>query len=469
MKTSFITLVWWMAREEFRFHARLFGGGRFLGFPAMIALLIGLSVFLLEYIGVELTGIIFSVHLLVLLFGLQTGALGLTGQDALENLLGDVTFLIYSSRTLPITQRTLLAAFFIKDLGYYALILTLPATIGFAVVLPLSVLPLLFISLTGMFGLGIVLTLLGLSLPSSDLSYRLIGVLALGILALVWMNGIDLLQFTPYGFFVDQTVISAVTGFAPTVALAGVVFVTFEPRSSTGIQTYSNQFTQFARVLPERTGPIAGKTLIDVQRSNGGVLTLVLSVSLLFGVSLYMIQIIETATGLLVPVGLTLSALLSLASFLVYTWLVQFDSVEEYTFLPLGINDVMDGKALAFTLVAYPTALLHYMLGVLALGTSISDGLIGAAMLVSLMVYFFGLTVYLTGFSPNEFLFDVVRFSAFGVGLMLPLVPLLVVALVSPAYTTTNSALLLLFGGCFAAMGLLLQKLSVRKWSQMLR
>jgi hypothetical protein len=129
----------------------------------------------------------------------------------------------------------------------------------------------------------------------------------------------------------------------------------------------------------------------------------------------------------------------------------------------------MHGKALAFTLVAYPTALLHYGLGVLALGTSVADAVIGGVLLVSLMVYFFGLTVYLTGFSPNEFLFDVLRFSAFGVGLMLPLVPLLVIALIAPQYTPINTAVLLLFGGVFAASGFALHTRSVTKWSRRLR
>jgi hypothetical protein len=163
-----------------------------------------------------------------------------------------------------------------------------------------------------------------------------------------------------------------------------------------------------------------------------------------------------------------MGSLLSLSAFLVYTWLVQFDSVEEYLFLPLSLKEVLSGKALAFTILSYPTALIHYLLALFVLGTETVDALLGGVLLISMMVYFFGLTVYITGFSPNEFLFDVVRFSLFGFGVMLPLVPLLVIALVNPQLTGVTAALLLLLAGAAVATGLTLYKRSVSKWSALL-
>jgi hypothetical protein len=455
-----------MTIEEFRFHSQLFGGTRFLGFPVAIAAMVALAVYLLNLISVEVSGIVLAIHALVFLFGLQTGALGVTGRDALENLLGDFTFIIYSSRTLPVTHRQLLAAFFVKDLSYYALILTLPATVGFAVVLPLVDLLPLFISLTGMFALGVVTTLLGLSLTDAGIGSRLLGVVTSGGVALAWMNGIDVVQFTPYAVVRSPSALSLLTGLAPVGLLVGIVYLTFTPRNSQETRSRSNQFNSLAARLPPGRGAIAAKTLVDVQRSNGGLVAVLLSVSLLFGVSLYLLQLVKSATGVSVPVGLTMGSLLSLSSFLVYTWLVQFDSVEEYLFLPLSIPDILSGKALAFTLMSYPVALIHYALAVAVLGAELTDAILGLVILVSMMVYFFGLTVYITGFSPNAFLFDVVRFSAFGVGVMVPLVPLLVVSLAVPELTLVNVSLILLFAGLAVSAGLTLYRWSIQKWTQ---
>lgn len=467
-RAPFFSLVRWMAIEEFRFHTQLFGGKRFLGFPVAITVLVALAVFLLDLISVEVVGIVLAVHVLVFLFGLQTGALGVTGRDALENLLGDITFIIYSSRTLPVTHKRLLAAFFVKDLGYYALILTLPATLGFAVVLsPAELLP-LFISLTGMFALGVVLTLVGLSLADAGIGSRVAAVIAGGGVSIAWLNGLDVLQFTPYAVVQSPTLLSAVTGFVPILLLAGVAYLTFTPRSGNATRSRSNLFGTLVDKLPPGRGAIAAKTLVDVQRSNGGLVTVILSVSLLFGVSLYLLQLVQSATGLSVPVGLTMGGLLSLSAFLVYTWLVQFDSVEEYLFLPLTVPDVLRGKALAFSVLSYPTALIHYTLALAVLGATPMDALIGLVVLVSMMVYFFGLTVYITGFSPNAFLFDVVRFGVFGLGVMLPLVPLLVISLIAPEWTVINVGLIALFAGTGVTTGLALYDRSIRKWSRLL-
>ncbi|MFB6218510.1 MAG: hypothetical protein ABEH77_04920, partial [Halobacteriaceae archaeon] len=109
-----------MAREEFRLHSRLFGGRRFLLFPAFVAVAAGFGVWALDRVGTPPSATVAGIHALVLLFGLQTGSAGLVGSDAMEGVLGETTLLVFSSATLPLSPRRLLGLFLLKDAGYYA-------------------------------------------------------------------------------------------------------------------------------------------------------------------------------------------------------------------------------------------------------------------------------------------------------------------------------------------------------------
>ena len=120
-----------MLREEWRLHSELFGGSRFAGFPVFVALLTSGAVYLLTTTGTEIGAILAGVHGLALFFGLRTGSTGFVGQDAMRDVLGDATMLVFSARTLPVSQRRLLSVFLLKDAVYYAVLFLLPIAVGF--------------------------------------------------------------------------------------------------------------------------------------------------------------------------------------------------------------------------------------------------------------------------------------------------------------------------------------------------
>ena len=109
-----------MVREEWRLHSRLFGGRRFAAFPVFVALVGGLTAWALGTTGAGTGTVVAGAHVLVALFGLQTGTVGLVGRDAMRGLLGDTTLVVFSAHTLPLRQRRLLGLFLLKDVGYYA-------------------------------------------------------------------------------------------------------------------------------------------------------------------------------------------------------------------------------------------------------------------------------------------------------------------------------------------------------------
>ncbi len=72
------------------------------------------------------------MNFLSVFLGLGAGAAALSSSDALENVLGPTNFLVYSSRTLPLSRRRLFAYFVISDLLYYTALFLVPLGAGLA-------------------------------------------------------------------------------------------------------------------------------------------------------------------------------------------------------------------------------------------------------------------------------------------------------------------------------------------------
>ncbi|MFW5949629.1 MAG: hypothetical protein ACOCSD_08535, partial [Halolamina sp.] len=97
-----------MLREEWRLHSELLGGGRFGAFPLLIVALVAGAVWLLDVTGTDPGAVVAGMHALAFVFGLHTGSIGFVGRDAVGNVLGEVTLLVFSARTLPLSQARLL-------------------------------------------------------------------------------------------------------------------------------------------------------------------------------------------------------------------------------------------------------------------------------------------------------------------------------------------------------------------------
>ncbi|QGA80415.1 hypothetical protein [Candidatus Nanohalobium constans] len=131
---QFLKIVWMMMVEEWRSHSRIYRGHSFALFPVLVFIFAAaFSYFTVNYS--TLNPEILDAGLLALggMFGLAAGTIGFYGRDAFQNVLGQTEYLVYTSQTLPLSGRKLGAAFLIKDILYYSLILTLPVTAGFAV------------------------------------------------------------------------------------------------------------------------------------------------------------------------------------------------------------------------------------------------------------------------------------------------------------------------------------------------
>jgi len=257
-----------MVREEYRLHAELFGG-RFAMFPVVVAALSTAGVWLLGLTGTPPETVAAGLHGLVFFFGLQVGTIGLIGRDALRDVLGDVTLLVFSARTLPVTWRRLLATFLLKDLLYYSVLFVGPVAVGYAVVAlaegaaPAGV-ALLWVTAGATFGLGV-----GTSLVLAGLGTRnrpLVLVVALGIAAAVVSGRVDALAFTPLAFYTSPSVSTALSGFGPVVVLAVLGPALFERPEGGPARTAADRYSRLRGRLGDG---VATRSVLEVAGSSG--------------------------------------------------------------------------------------------------------------------------------------------------------------------------------------------------------
>ena len=464
-----------MLREEWRLQANLFGGARFAAFPLFVLALGAGAVWLLTTTAVATVDtLLLGVHALVFAFGLQTGTTVFLGQDAARNLLGDMTLLVFTARTLPVSQRRLLGIFLAKDAVYYSGLFMVPMALSFAPAVTAGLLAatdvaLLWATATTTFLLGVTVTFAGIAIGTRGVSGRVVAVaLALGTAGAV-VAGVDLVQYTPYGVYTGASVVETTVVLAAIPLLATLGIAAYDPNYSKPARTAGDVYGRWRDRLPFRDDAVTAKTLIDVSRSSGGLFKIVFSGTILLAVGVFLLELAgEIATVDPAP-GVTLGAILGLSAFTTYNWLTQFDDVDEYRLYPLEVGDVLRAKRRAFLLVSIPSGVAFYGVAIAWQFSTIPDALTGLVVHVGLQVYLFGVTVYLAGFSPNEFLFDTVLFAAFTLAVAAPVVPIVVAGFVVSAGTPAVLAGIAVGGGVLVLAGGVLVRRAAPKWERKTR
>jgi len=457
-----------MIREEWRLQAELFGD-RFAAFPLVIALFGGIGIWLLTVTGTSMDAIAAGLHGLVFFFGLQTGTIGLVGRDALRDVLGDVTLLVFSARTLPVTWRRLLAVFMLKDLLYYSALFLAPLAAGYAAValsagIPPARVGLLWLTTTGAFALGVgtSLTLTGVGTRSKGAVAALVAAVAVGIVS----GRLDIVAFSPVGFYLDPSVRTAVSGFGPAVALVVAGPLAFQPVDSGAARSASDRYSQLRSAVDDDRG-VATRTVLELARSSGSVWKVLFSMGVLFGVTALLVREVARATTLAPSYGIAVGTLLGLGAFTTYSWVTQFDSAEEYLRYPVGMGEVFAGKRAAYLLLSVPAGLVYLLLSLLWVPAG--EVAVGAVVFPLVAVYVFGVTAAITGFSPNELLFDTPLFLAFGAALACVSIPLVVAALAHGQYPTVATAVAVGVSALAALVGVGLSRRAGPRWERKLR
>ncbi|WIV67575.1 hypothetical protein [Natrialbaceae archaeon AArc-T1-2] len=467
--TVFAALV----REEWRLHARLFGGRRFLGFPVLIAAFVAGAAAALAATGTETERVVAGLHAFALAFGLYSGTAGFAGSDMLENVFGELTLVLSSAATLPLSRRWLLGAFLLKDAAYYGVLFVLPMAVGIVPLVGLSattpvVVGTLWASLVLSFVAGMAVTVAGIALRTRGVPAWAIGAALGGVVSLAWLAGYG---GTLWRIFVsdDGGITSALALAVGTVAVGALSLRVYDPTYSEPTRTASDRFGRLEDALPVGADGLVAKTLLDLARSSGGVLKPFVSAAILLALVAFLVGVVDAITGVAPAPGIFFGGVLGLCAFTTYNWLTQFDSLEAYRIHPVTLEAVFDAKRTAFVLVGAPTMALPYLVAVVWFDATALDAAVGAVVLAGYSLYYYGLTVFIAGFSPNEFLFDTLRFGAFTVGVAVPLVPTLVAGFVVVPPTLPVAGALAVAGLAVGAVGVVLSSRAGPRWGRRYR
>ncbi len=417
-----------MLKEEWRLHTALFGTFLFIAFPpilAGIALIFSLLLpFLSQYIPASTMALF--VHYVFVLFGLSVGSFALSGREALHRRFGQASLLAYISRSLPISVRTIIATFFVKDLLYYTGLWIVPAIAGYflaSLVMGYSSLMtvVLFISIPLSFLTGISLIfLLSTIYTRSHATFYLLLTAAIIALTVSPYTISQLLTYLPaYQFFLTPTIAPVAISLA--FAALGVITsiygmpLTFDARP----QEEENQLLPLAGTLRHQYAVIMSKDILDLRRSSGGMAKIIFSYA-------FPLAIVGILLNLFISFFPELNFFLIFAIFLgvigtaVYNWLTQYDTTATYAFLPIHIADIVRRKVHTYAILN--TISLPILVGAVIVTGQFALFGIGLVTTLSLNAYTMAVTVYLTGLQPHILLYNGKVFLAY----MVALAPLLI-------------------------------------------
>jgi hypothetical protein len=419
----------WMLREEWRSQSRRFGSTRFAVFPAVIAAAAAGAYWFVTIGPRSAADVAVALHAITFLFGLHMGTIAFVGRDALANLFGDRTLLVFSARVLPIRRARLFATFLVKDFVYYAGLYVAPLVLGLvpfwlAEGRPVGGLLLLWGTTVGSFALGAAATVAGVGAYTRGRAVVLTVAATAGLA--IALAGDALVAYTPLAVYRAPSPASTLRALVPIAALLAAGVWAFRPAALSTRRRRRDRYRAVRSRLPDPTGLVTW-TLFDLGRSSGSVWTVGITLGVVYLVAAFLVGQVEALVGVRPSPGITFGALLGLGSFGTYSWLTGFDDARTYLLYPLDLSDVFAAKFRAYLLTTIPFGLAYLALAAATFGTG--SVLPGVLVFPGVAIAIFGLTAFLAGLSPNEVLFDTPRFVRYGSGMIVLAVPLLVAAL----------------------------------------
>ena len=433
-----------MIKEEWRIHSSLFGGSMFALFPVVLTVLafFGSLMFpILSYV-MPVRQMLTIAQYTFLLFGLSVGSFGLFGREVMNRRFGHASLLAYSSRTLPVSDRSILANFLVKDVLYYFVLWILPFALGFAIASPIISVGIayslsLLVILTLSFLLGLSIAFILSTIYAHSLKMLLV-ILVLGAsIALVSMNyfGLASVAFS-YMPTASQIAFSlAAIAFCCSLSLA-FPKVDYPQKK----RLYKNSLGDLARWFTFSNYPtFIAKDFLDFNRSEGGVGKIILSFLLPLSIIFVLIFVFLRFIPFL-NLFIIFSIFLGIISSSFYNWFTEYDTFNFYAFLPIKVSAVMKSKVASYMII-----------NIVSLAVLVASALLmnqtvyfipALFSFLSVSAYTLSITLYLAGLSPNVMLYNAKIFMQY----LLLISPLLLVmvflSLLNPFYLIATVALI---------------------------
>jgi hypothetical protein len=444
------TLFTAMLKEEWRVHSTLFGSAGFALFPLLLTFFAAAAALLWPLFSDVLPPetAVLLLHAGFLLAGMSVGAFGLFGREVMNRRFGQASLIAYSSRSLPVSEQAILAAFYLKDTAYYLCFWVFPFVAGLAIASPFAGIPLtsvlrllLTLSLAFLMGLSFVFLLSTIYVHSPK---ALLVVLVLGVIGTAFIvnrpgggTGALIPPFTLYYTF-SWALLAAILLIIIIPSVVSIRFLKIEyPGETRRFPQALDRLTRAFAWLPDPH--LVAKDALDLTRSEGGAGKIVFSflfpVMFIWIALFILLRFIPSVDRLMV-----FAILLGVVSSTIYNWVTEFDLFASYSFLPVEVGTVIRGKLESYALLNIVSLAILVAAG---LGTGEASLLIPALLtFAAVSFYAVAVTVYVGGLSPSIMLYNAKVYLPY-LGLITPvLLFLLFVSIPNPWFALASLCLL---------------------------
>jgi hypothetical protein len=403
-----------MMKEEWRVHSTMFGNVSFALFPVMIFGIVFMGSFLLPLLrsAMPSSNLALMTHAMFLMLGFMVGAFGLLGSEMMNRRFGQASLLIYSARSLPLSEKFIFLNFVVKDTVYYFFLWVFPFGAGYIAASPFTGAPLaqallllLTLTLSFLFGLCVVFLLSALYVRSRRVCW--LAILAFGAGGgLAFITGTNpALFFPPFLLYTSFSWSTLLASCAVLAVLFALSIMLFSPEEAGTTKQYSNELVPLVKRLSILPNPsLVAKDLIDLYRSGIGIGQTLFS----FLIPLVVIWFFLSLVGpYLPPHGLLfMFAIISgVIASTMYTWVTEFDAYGPYACLPVAVSTLIRSKMTTFSLLQVVPAAFIACVAVL---TGESAFILPAVVLcLSVSFYAAGVMTWLCGLSPSVLVYDV--------------------------------------------------------------
>ena len=482
-----------MLREEWRLHKSFVGAVGSGFFPVVIFLfsfvLAATSPVLLRKLDMSL--VLLVLHLSAVLYGLGVGALAQIGEQVMTRRLGSVNMLLQLPVLQPVSFRSMMGIFYVKDAVFYILYSIIPLVGGgdaadqrysiiplvggIAAAIPVTKITpagaaLLFVTvlITFMMGMALSFLLSALMLRSKAAA----GALALFVVALVLLvRPLGLLVpgqvLLPLGYWETHDILYLLSGTALALLLSAAAVLLMKERFAPPERRYASALLDTEKRFTFSGGlsTLVAKEWLELRRSGalGPVFTGFLGPLLGIYAVIWLFR-----SGLGMPLEFNVvfyGGILGFLGLMTYSWLTNIEPNEFLNVQPVGVDQVVRAKLVLYFLLTTPVSLV-YLVVIGILNREYAYMPLAALVGLSTMVYVAAVIGRMTGLRANTMLFDAAVLGRFSSAIIPPLmVCTLASFLLRTAFWPAAAVLTALSAGLLLASGRLLAGIGPR-WAR---
>ncbi|MBU0756672.1 MAG: hypothetical protein KKF44_01285 [Nanoarchaeota archaeon] len=457
------TILKSMIKEEWRFHASLFGNLLFGLFPVLILLFSFTGSLLSPIIG-YLGDPTLVILCFFILFGLTVGSFGLLGRKVMNRRFGQASMIAYSSRTLPVSLKMIFFNFYVKDLIYYFLFWILPYSAGVflgallgMVTLKYAFMLFIAVSFSFLFGLSFSFLFSTLYVHLEKLTSVLMGIVFVLLLFSKRLLGVDVLSMLPsYRFMLDGDYFMILLWLIilGLMSFMSILFMKADyasPKRQSSKNYLEFHIEKFGRYI--KGSHFIVKDFLDMARSRGGLGKVLFSFIIPVMFVWFLLEVF-TENFPVVNFAVLFSLFFGAITSTIYNLLTEFEIFSSYEFLPVTPSMIIKAKLRTFVLVNIISPFILFF--VLVKTGSLDKILLCFTLFFTMSFLSLAVTVFLTGLSPNIMLYNAKVFLGY-IAMLLPvLLIVMMVSIVNMEWLYLSWVLLL--------PGMMLFRMGFNKW-----